>query len=193
VQAGRSARFRAFAGDPQHGGALLGVQVRHVEGEGIADPQAAEQQDGDQGAGAGLAGGGFPEPAGLGGVQRAGVGVVAVQLGYLVRYRRGEREAFGGGVAVEGQHRGEFAAAGGHLLPGRREVGEPAGGDPRSHPVRWDLLGGKPSGELPQVDLVGAGGVRAHGAQPAGQSERGQTAGRSGPDGQNICAGDHAR
>ncbi len=131
MQAGRSARFRAFAGDPQHGGALLGVQVRHVEGEGIADPQAAEQQDGDQGAGAGLAGGGFPEPAGLGGVQRAGVGVVAVQLGYLVRYRRGEREAFGGGVAVKGQHRGEFAASGSYRPAGCLELGQP----PRHHPA----------------------------------------------------------
>lgn len=50
----------------------------------------------------------------------------------------------------------------------------------------WDLLGGKSSGELPQVDLVGAGGVWAHGAQPAGYPQRGQTAGRGGPDGQNT-------
>ena len=96
---------------------------------------AKVQQDGDQGADAGPIGGGFPEPAGLGGVQRSGVGVVAVQLGNLVRSGLRHGNAFGGGVAVEGQHRGEFAAAGGHLLPGGGQVGEPAGGDPRSPQV----------------------------------------------------------
>ena len=63
----------AFPGDPEHGGALLGVQVGDREGEGFADPQTAEQQGGDQGAGAGPAGGGLPQPAGLGGVQSAPV------------------------------------------------------------------------------------------------------------------------
>lgn len=54
-------------------------------------------------------------------------------------------------------------------------------------------MGGKSFGELPQVDLVGAGGVRAHGAQPAGYPQRGETAGRGGPDGLNIGARAHAR
>ncbi len=42
----RGARFAGLACDPQDSGALLGVQVGYLEGEGFADPQAA-QQDGE--------------------------------------------------------------------------------------------------------------------------------------------------
>ena len=187
----RGTRLAAFAGDPQHGGALLGIQVGDLEGEGFANPQSAEQQDGDQGPGARPPGGGFPQPPGLLVVQRAGVGVVAVQPRHLMRLRRRHGNALGGGVPVERQHRGELPAAGRHPLPGRREVGQPRGRHPGGDRDGVDAAAGEPAGELTQVTLVRAGGVRGHGAQPAGQPQPGETASRGGPDGQNIGAGVH--
>jgi len=141
----------------------------------------------------GPAGGRFPEPAGLGVVEGAGVGVVAVQPRYLVRLGRRHGDAFGGGVPVEGQHRGELAAPGRHRLAGRGEVGQPRGGHSGGDRRRVDAPAGEPRGELPQVTGIGAGGVRGHGAQPAGQAERGETVGRGRPDGQDIGAGGHDR
>ncbi len=43
------------------------------------------------------------------------------------------------------------------------------------------------------VTFVRAGGVRGHGAQTPGDPQRGETAGRGGPDGLNIGAGGHDR